>query len=234
MPRIARPKLRRMRRRGWNIGQHEADELGFVFDPKRRVVSPFEADGGHGLAAQAASADRPRKGPWHDLQMIGEGLQAPQAPEQHAGSVFGARGKLGPADIAYHQGMPGQREPRIARAGPIGDDYGQVHWGVPRCVEDFSRDVTEREHIVIVNASERNGRVGFSEQHVLGVRGLRQASPTRDMVGMNVRVDDVENTHTSVPGCIDIRRDVAQWVDHGGRGLASAAEEVGDRDEIGV
>jgi hypothetical protein len=47
-----------------------------------------------------------------------------------------------------------------------------------------------------------------------------------EVVGMNMRVDHVEDAHAGRLGGFEIRRDVADRIDNGGGSLAAAAEEV--------
>ena len=54
------------------------------------------------------------------------------------------------------------------------------------------------------------------------------------MVGMKVRIDDVENAHARRLGDGQIRFDLADGIDHGAAGLAAAAEQVGDRYRVAV
>ena len=54
------------------------------------------------------------------------------------------------------------------------------------------------------------------------------------MVGVEVRVNDVENPQFGILRRAEIGRDLAHRIDHGGRGLSAAAKEVGDRHWISV
>src|SRR5260221_3051899 len=105
---------------------------------------------------------------------------------------------------------------------------------VPWRMEDFDRDVAEFEDVAVADAAEGWGRFGAGEQHVLGADSFGQSPPCRHMIGVNMRVDDVENANPGVLGRVDIRGDLAHGIDDGGRRLSTAAEEVGDRDGIGA
>ncbi len=101
-------------------------------------------------------------------------------------------------------------------------------------MEDLGRDVAESEHVAVVDASKRRSRFRTGEQHILGARGLGQTPSRRGMVGMNMRVDDVDNSHPRDLRRLEIGRDIADGVDDGGCSLSPAAKQVRDRDGIGV
>ena len=81
---------------------------------------------------------------------------------------------------------------------------------------------------------ERGCSVRFGKQHVFGTGGFGQSSPRRHVIGVNVRVDDIQDTHPSLLGGLEIGRDVPNRIDHGRRGLAATAEQIGDRHGLGV
>ena len=171
--------FRRLRGRRRNIGEHGAHELAFVVDPKRLVVALLEADGRDRLAAQAASAHRTRIGAGQDLQIIRQRFQALHAAEQGARAVFGARCKLGAAEIADHQRVAGEHEPRLVGAGAIGDEERNMLRSVSGRVQHLDGHVAESEHVAVAHTVEREMGGGFGEQHVFGARRPQRAHGRR-------------------------------------------------------
>ena len=100
---------------------------------------------------------------------------------------------------------------------------------MPGRVKHLNRHVTEREHVPITSGMERGRSVRFGKQHLLGTGGFGQPSPRRHMIGVNVRVDDIQDAHPSLLGGFDIPLDVPNRIDHCRRGLAATAEQIGNR-----
>ncbi len=90
-PRVGGSELGRARRGRRDVLQHEGHERVFVVDTERRVVAPFEAYSGHGIAAEAATAHRPRERAGKHFEIIGQRLETPQAAKEFARPIFGAR-----------------------------------------------------------------------------------------------------------------------------------------------
>ena len=76
--------------------------------------------------------------------------------------------------------------------------------------------------------------LGAGKEDIFRVGGFGQAPSRRGMVGVNMRVDDIEDAHPRVFRGLKIGRDIADRVDDGRRGLAAAAEKVGNAYGIGV
>jgi hypothetical protein len=60
-------------------------------------------------------------------------------------------------------------------------------------VEKFGGNVAERQRTAVANAAKRLGRVASRKQDVFGRRRTRKPSSGRQVIGMKVRVDDVDN-----------------------------------------
>ena len=103
-----------------------------------------------------------------------------------------------------------------------------------RRVEDLGGDIAERQDAPVADAMEWRRGLGAGEQDVLGAGGIGQSPAGRHVVGMDVRVDDVEDAHAGRFGSGEIGRDVADRIDDGSRSLAATAEQIGDRHRIGV
>ena len=76
--------------------------------------------------------------------------------------------------------------------------------------------------------------LGAGKEDIFSVGCFGQAPSRRGMVGVNMRVDDIEDAHPRVFRGLKIGRDIADRVDDGRRGLAAAAEKVGNAYGIGV
>jgi hypothetical protein len=94
--------------------------------------------------------------------------------------------------------------------------------------------VAEFENVTVLDATE--SEIGFRalEEHVLRAGSLGERATGRDVVGMNVRVDRIEDTHACRPRCLQIRLNLTDRVDDGCGGLAATTEQVGRCNGIGM
>src|SRR5437667_2698545 len=152
--RVGGPDLRSFRRCRRNLGDHEAHKLGFVLDHERLVVLLLEADCRPWLTAQPATADGAGIRPGQHLDVIRKLLQGAHAAEQFLCAFFRAHGKFRAAEIADHEGMAGQDEPGLIRAGPVRHKNADVLGRVSRRVQHGCQDVSKRKDFSIPHASE--------------------------------------------------------------------------------
>ena len=94
--------------------------------------------------------------------------------------------------------------------------------------------VAEWKNVAVARAAEVRRGLGAGEEDIFRAGGFRETPSGRDVIGVNVRVDDIEDAHPSVFGGLKIGRDLADRVDDGRRGLAAAAEKVGNAHRIRV
>jgi hypothetical protein len=101
-------------------------------------------------------------------------------------------------------------------------------WGV----ENLDDDVTERKYVPIANRTESWQCLGLVEKDILRPGRLCEVPPSRDVVCVDVSVNDVEDLHPGVPRRIDIDPDVAHRVDDRAGGLPTAAKQVGNANRV--
>ena len=95
-----------------------------------------------GLPLRPRPQTEPAKAPGQDLEVVGQGCAAARRSEERARALLRARGELGAAHVAHHERVPGEDEPRLGTARPIGHHERHVlgrvarhmeHLGRPRC-----------------------------------------------------------------------------------------------------
>ena len=90
------------------------------------------------------------------------------------------------------------------------------------------------ENFAVSNAAEWKRRVCIGEQYVLSTGGLGQFAARRNVIGMQMGVDDIKDAHSGFVGRFQIGTDIANGIDNGRGRTSSAAKEVGRRDRISV
>ncbi len=109
-----------------------------------------------------------------------------------------------------------------------------MFWRVAGGVERLDRHVAEVEQIAVAHCAKRRGGGRVGEENVFGPGRLGERAPRGQVIGMDVRVNDVANLQPGLSGRVEIARDVADRVDDRAGGLAAAAEQIRDADRIGV
>ena len=123
-------------------------------------------------------------------------MSRPHAAEQVLCALFGADGKLRAAEVADHQSVSGQHEPGLVGAGAIAHEKTNVLRRVARRVQHLRRDVAERKHLVVAYAPLKGNETSASRrEHILGAGRLGELPACREMVGMNMGVDDEVDAH---------------------------------------
>src|SRR5262249_26964869 len=105
---------------------------------------------------------------------------------------------------------------------------------VSRSMEDRDQDMSELEGVAVSHTAEWKFHLRISEQHVLCAGGGCEDATRRNVISMNVSIDNIANAHPRGFSGSEIGRDLPHRIDHGCRGTPSAAEEVGCRDRLGV
>jgi hypothetical protein len=83
-------------------------------------------------------------------------------------------------------------------------------------------------------ALKGNCNVRLRPEHILCAGGLGELSAGREMVGMNVGVDDKEDAHAGGLCGAQMKLDLADRIDDGAGRASTAAEQVGDTDWLTV
>jgi hypothetical protein len=101
-------------------------------------------------------------------------------------------------------------------------------------MQDIGHDVPERQLVTVLHDMERVSNLGSRVQDVFGTCLAGESTPGGTMIGMDMGIDDKPDTHTSLVGDPQVWFDVAQRVHHGTGGVPAAAEQVGDRNGVGM
>jgi len=57
-------------------------------------------------------------------------------------------------------------------------------------------------------------------------RGRGELARPRDVIGLNVRLQDVSDAHTLLGSRLEVRLDILLWIHHSARVCAASAEQV--------
>ena len=109
--------------------------------------------------------------------MVGQGLQPLQAREQRSRAACGVFGEFGAPDIADHQRMAGQDEPRLVRPRAVGDDEAHMLRRMARRVYYIDDDIAERQPVSILCGMDRKNDIGPGVQHISGPAAPASARP---------------------------------------------------------
>jgi hypothetical protein len=162
-----------------------------------RRSNPIVEDG---LPLKSAAAHGTRIGTGQHLDRVGQPLQALQAHEQGECTIRWVVDKFGSADIADHQGVAGQNEPRLIRSRAVGDQEADMLGRVAGRVHHIDNDVAQRQAVAILHRMERESDLGTGVQDVFGTRLAGEGTAGGTMVGMDMGVDDEANAHAGVVG----------------------------------
>ena len=100
--------------------------------------------------------------------------------------------------------------------------------GVARRVQHLRSDIAKRKDLFITRSSEGKGNVRMRREHILCTGRLGELATRREMVSMNVGVDDEMDAHARGLGRPQVGLDLADRIDHGTGRASTAAEQVGD------
>jgi hypothetical protein len=101
-------------------------------------------------------------------------------------------------------------------------------------VYDVDHDIAERQAVAVVHGMKRERHLGAGVEHVFGAYLTGEGAGGRTMISMDMRVDDKMDAHAGVVGRPQIWCDIAHRIDDGTGGVSAAAEQVCDRNRIGV
>jgi hypothetical protein len=101
-------------------------------------------------------------------------------------------------------------------------------------VDDFDDHVTERQHVAIADPTEPRRRLRPSEKDILGPGRLGQVPTGRDVVRVNVGIEDIEELQPGVSCRIEVAPHVTDRIDDRSTCLPSTAKEIGDRHRVRV
>ena len=88
---------------------------------------------------------------------------------------------------------------------------------VPRSVEHLDVYVSEIKYFAVPHSAKCILRVGTFVQHVFGARDFGEPSPTGDVIGVQMGVDDVPDLQIVFFGNTDVEFGIINGVAHGAR-----------------
>lgn len=130
--------------------------------------------------------------------------------------------------------MASEHKPWLGGPGAICDQQADVLRSVTWGMQNLDGDVPKRQDLPVANAPEPLTRFRFREKYVFRAASLRQPWPCREVIGVNVGVDDIGDFHPARARRIEIGLDVAYRINHGSAGLTATAKEIRNRYRIGV
>jgi len=92
-------------------------------------------------------------------------------------------------------------------------------------VEHAKRHIADRQLLVVREAGTL-WRINRLVHDMARTNRVGKRSPSGDVIGVNVGVDDVRDTHTRLATHLLVRADVFDRIDHNALALAAAAEKV--------
>jgi hypothetical protein len=99
-------------------------------------------------------------------------------------------------------------------------------------MQNLNGDIPKRQPVPIADSAEPGAHFGRSEEYVFRASCLRQTPSSREMIGMDVGIDDIQYLHPGRARGVEVLSDVAQRVDNRAASFAATAKEVGNRNGI--
>ena len=121
--------------------------------------------------------------------------------------------QVGPPDSADQQRAAGQQQERLVGPGGVRDGIADVLRGVPRRVERPEADRADLEGLAVAQPAGARGELGAGADDVGRAGQRRELATARDVVVVEVRLDDVGDAQIRVARGVEIDVDVATRVD---------------------
>jgi hypothetical protein len=93
-------------------------------------------------------------------------------------------------------------------------------------------DVAKRKYLFVARSPEWKRNVGMRREHVFCASRLGELPACREMVGMNVGVDDKIDAHAGGLCRAQIGLNLTDRIDDGTSRTSTATEQVGDADRL--
>ena len=172
------------------------------------------------------AAERPRDVARVELDAVAELAEPPQAVEEPACALVRFDGQVRAGRVPDEERVPGQDEPRLLGARPVGDGEGAVLRPVAGRVDDPNGHVPQLQHGAVLERLERE--LGLRSR-VDGDRGVgleRQAAVAGDVVGVRVRLEDALDADVPTGGLLEVRLDRVGRIDDDRDASMLVADEV--------
>lgn len=155
-------------------------------------------------------------------------------PERGRHFLFAPR-EIRAADRADEHGVASEDKPRSFRAPAVRHEQAEAVLRVSRRVQNLNARIACIDHLLVEYRSEREG--GLADvglvQRVFGAAQFGKRSPTGQVVGMYMRIENIGDRNIQPAGLVDVPGFVSrQHVDSDSLALPAAAEEVRDRGVI--
>ena len=180
-----------------------------------RVEAPLEANGGARPAAHAFAA-RTLEMRWEDFDIVLQ-LQQPLYARVLRECTL-VTTEIRPAHVADEQRVTTQHHRRDRTANRVGHHERDRLRPMARRVDHVYADLSKVHILGVVQRMERKIDLRVHVQHQLGAGRRGQRAVTGDVVGVQVRVDDVDDAILALFGQVQVRLDVALRIDD--RGLS--------------
>ena len=97
--------------------------------------------------------------------------------------------------------VAGQDQPRLGAASAIGDEKSDVFGRVAREVEHLELHVADFERVAVGDSDgNRIRRSTLSCRRYGAPADVREGAACRQMIGVNVRIDDISDRHSEIAG----------------------------------
>jgi hypothetical protein len=122
--------------------------------------------------------------------------------------------------------MAGQHEPGLISPGAIADKDTDVFRSVAGRMQHLRSDVAKRKYLFVARSSEWERHVRVRRKHVFCAGRPGELPAAREMVSMNVGVDDKMDAHAGSLCGAQIWLYLADRIDDGTGRASTAAEQV--------
>ena len=144
--------------------------------------------------------------------------------------VFGAE-QVGPPDRPDQQRAAGQQQERLVGTRGVGHGVADVLGRVPGRVERPEADRPDVEGLAVADRAVLVRQLGAGADDVGRTGQRREVAATRDVVVVEMGLDDVADPQTGAPGRLEVDVDVAPWIDDRGRPRRLVGDERGQMAE---
>ena len=122
-----------------------------------------------------------------------------------------------PADRPDEQRAAGEQEQRLVGPRPVGDRVGDVLRRVARRLENGEPQLAHVERLAVADRPVLVSELRTRSDHVRRAGQRGEVPPARDVVVVEVRLDDVTDSKVVLAGRIEIDVDVAPRIDDRGK-----------------
>jgi hypothetical protein len=124
--------------------------------------------------------------------------------------------QVGPSDRPDQERAAGQQQEGLIRARGVRDCVAHVLGGVARRIERSEADRPHLEDLAVVGRAMLVTQLGARPDEMRGASQRRKVPPARDVVVVEMRLDDMRDAHTRGGRGTQVDVDVAPRIDHRG------------------